>query len=474
MPRRWSAFYGSCHYLTLEVHMNTLERKAVIPLAGIYGLRMLGLFLILPVFALYAEGLQGVTPMLMGLALGAYGFTMAMLQIPFGWLSDRIGRKPVITAGLLVFVAGSVVAALADSIWGVILGRAIQGAGAIAAVMMALLADLTREEVRSKAMAVIGITIGMSFTVALIAGPLLDSWIGVKGIFWLTAVLGLLSIPVLYIMVPDPDHISSHRDVQSRAGEFGRILSNPQLLRLDMGILILSAIMTAMFVALPFVLRDHLDIAANHHPWVYLPVLVVAMAVMIPLIIMAESKGKMKQVFLISISLIAISCALLAGLHDSMTSVIFGLFLFFVAYNVLEATLPSLISRMAPIDAKGTAMGVYSTSQFFGAFLGGAVGGWCYGHYDVQGVFFGATALAVLWLLLAAGMRMPVMRSAIMRHVSSNADTVALEAGLLQITGIYEAIVVPEENTAFLRVDKKMLDTAALDALLGSSTEETL
>jgi len=412
--------------------------------------------------------------MLMGLALGAYGFTMAMLQIPFGWLSDRIGRKPVIAAGLLIFFVGSVIAAMADSIWGVIFGRAVQGAGAIAAAMMALLADLTREEVRSKAMAVVGITIGTSFTVALIAGPLLDSWVGVQGIFWLTAVLALLSIVVLYVMVPNPDHLSMHRDVESRPGEFGRILSNPQLLRLDMGIMTLSAIMTAMFVALPFVLRDHLDIAANHHPWVYLPVLLVAMGVMIPLIIMAESKGKMKQVFLTSITLIAIACALLGGLHDSMTSVIIGLFLFFVAYNVLEATLPSLISRMAPIDAKGTAMGVYSTSQFFGAFLGGAVGGWCYGHYDVQGVFFGAAALALLWLLVASGMNMPALRSAIMRHVPSDADATALAAELLQVTGIHEAIVVPEENTAFLRVDKKMLDVEALDALLGCKTEETV
>ncbi|MDX8404973.1 MAG: MFS transporter [Mariprofundus sp.] len=454
--------------------MNTQERKAVIPIAGIYGLRMLGLFLILPVFAIYAEGLDGFTPMLLGLALGAYGFTMAMLQIPFGWLSDRIGRKPVIAAGLVIFVIGSVVAAMSDSIWGVIVGRALQGSGAIAAAMMALLADLTREEVRSKAMAMVGITIGSSFTLALIIGPLLDSWIGMKGIFWLIAVLALLSIAVLYLLVPNPDHCSSHRDVESRPGEFGRILANPQLLRLDLGILILNAIMTSMFVALPFVLRDHLHIDPLHQAWVYLPVLVVAMIVMVPLIILAEAKGKMKQVFLTSITLITIASIMLGALHDSMTSVIVGLFLFFVAYNVLEATLPSLISRMAPIDAKGTAMGVYSTSQFFGAFLGGAVGGWCYGHYDVQGVFFGASALALLWLLVAAGMQMPAMRSAMMRHVASDVDVATLESGLLQIAGISEAKVVPEENTAFLRVDKKTLDLAALDALLGRPAEETL
>jgi len=447
--------------------MNVAERRSVFSIAGIYALRMLGLFLILPVFALYAEGLDGVTPTLIGLALGAYGFTMAMLQIPFGWLSDRIGRKPVILAGLLIFAAGSVVAAMADSIWGVIMGRALQGAGAIAAAMMALLADLTREEIRSKAMAVVGMTIGASFTVALILGPLLDSWVGVNGIFWLTAVFALLSIVVLYKVVPNPDHLSLHRDVESRPGEFGRILKNVQLLRLDVGIMLLHGIMTAMFIALPFVLRDHLGVAAMHHPWVYLPVLVVAMGVMVPLIIVAEKKGKMKQVFLSCIALIACSSLLLGGFHDNMVTVISGLFLFFIAYNVLEATLPSLISRMAPIDAKGTAMGVYSTSQFFGAFLGGAVGGWCYGAFDVQGIFYGSAAIASVWLLIAAGMHLPVMRSAMMRHVASDVDAEVMQAQLLNIAGIHEAIVVPEENTAFLRVDKKLLDSEALDALLG-------
>ena len=238
--------------------MNSAERSSVFSIAGIYGLRMLGLFLILPVFALYAEGLEGVTPTTIGLALGIYGFTMAMLQIPFGWLSDRIGRKPVIAGGLLIFAIGSVVAAMADSIWMVIVGRALQGSGAIAAAMMALLADLTREEVRTKAMAVVGMTIGMSFTVALIAGPMLSVWVGVDGIFWLTAILALLSIAVLYLLVPGPDHLSMHRDVEAVPGEFGRILKDRQLLRLDFGIMILHGIIMSLFIGLPFVLRDQI------------------------------------------------------------------------------------------------------------------------------------------------------------------------------------------------------------------------
>jgi len=214
------------------------------------------------------------------------------------------------------------------------------------------------------------------------------------------------------------------------------------------------------------VLRDHLGIPVSEHAWVYLPVLVTALLLMVPMIIMAEKKNMMKQVFVSSIVLIATACVLLGLWHDSMFAVVTALFLFFVAYNVLEATLPSLISRMAPLDAKGTAMGVYSTSQFFGAFLGGAVGGWCYGVYDVQGVFFGAAGIAVLWLLIALGMQMPIMRSSMMAHIDSTTNAEELQIKLLALAGISEAKVVPEENTVFLRVDKKVFEDEALETLL--------
>jgi len=450
--------------------MNVIERRSVFSLAGIYSLRMLGLFLILPVFALYAEHLDGVTPMLIGLALGAYGLTMALLQIPFGMLSDRIGRKPVITIGLIIFAIGSVVAAGSHDIWGVIIGRALQGAGAIAAAMMALLADLTREEIRTKATAMIGMSIGMSFTVSLILGPWLDAVIGVNGIFWLTAVLAVAAIVVLHTAIPTPDHISIHRDAETVPAQLGAALRNIELLRLDAGILVLHAIMTSMFIAMPFVLRDQLHLPTLHHSWVYLPTLLVAMGIMVPMIIIAEKRKKLKQVFVSAIALIAVSAALLAWSHSGWVGVVSGLLLFFIAYNVLEATLPSLVSRIAPVDSKGTAMGVYSTSQFLGAFVGGAGGGVLLGAYGVTGIFTACAIAAALWLVWAIGMVPPVMRSATMLAVDASliGEAKSLELKLLQMEGISEARIAVDECVAYLRVDKKTWNQDAAMELLHS------
>jgi len=386
------------------------ELKAAFSLGGIFGLRMLGLFMILPVFTLYAEKLQGNTHLLAGIAIGAYGLTQAVLQIPFGMLSDRIGRKPVIIGGLLIFALGSIIAASADSIYGVIAGRAMQGMGAIAAAVTALLADLTRERHRTKAMAIFGGAIGMSFTLALVLGPVLNNHIGVPGIFWLTAGLAIAAIAVTRFVVPQPRESHFHRDVEPIPALFGRVLRNRDLLRLDFGILSLHLLITASFVTLPLVLRDTVGMAAAQHWQLYLPVLLLSVATSLPFVYLADKRQQSKPLFLLAIGLIGLAELGLAGFHDSLWQITPLLFLFFSAFNLLEALLPALVSRTAPQGSRGTAMGVYNSSQFLGAFLGGAIGGAVFGRYGAGGVFAGGATLAFLWLAVAAGMKVPARR----------------------------------------------------------------
>lgn len=445
--------------------MSSVEQRAAFSLAGIYALRMLGLFLILPVFALYAEELRGVTHMLVGVAIGAYGLTQAMLQIPFGMLSDRIGRKPVIVGGLLLFALGSVVAALSDSIYGVIAGRALQGSGAIAAAVMALAADLTREEHRTKAMAVIGMSIGSAFMLAMVLGPVLSEWIGVSGIFWLTAVLALFGVGVALVLVPTPKERQIHRDAETVPDQFGRVLSNLDLLRLDFGILVLHMIITSVFLAVPLALRDMAGMATVDHWKFYLPVMLISVVAMVPFVVLAEKRQRMKQVFLGAILSLSLAQVVVYFLHHTLMGLAVALVLFFTAFNLLEAVLPSLVSKVAPAESKGTAMGVYSTSQFAGAFIGGAVGGWVHGQYGMDGVFLFGAAGALLWFLLAAGMAPPRNLTNHLLHVGpmSEAQAQQLTERLLALAGVAEAVVVIEEGVAYLKVDAKQFDASALD-----------
>ena len=450
--------------LEFDTPMTRQELHASLSLAAIYMLRMLGMFLILPVFAVLARDLPDATPMKVGLALSAYGMTQAIFQIPFGLWSDRLGRKPVITVGLLLFVLGSVVAALSDSITGIIAGRSLQGAGAVAAVVMALAADLTREEHRTKAMALIGISIGISFALSMVAGPVLSHWMGLKGMFWLIAGLAVASIVVLHGVVPDPAVSRFHRDAQVRTASFGRVFREPELLRLDFGIFCLHLILTASFVVLPLILKDRLALATEDHWHLYLPVFVLAIVCMVPFVILAEKKRKMKPVFLAFIGLVAIADAGFMILADHFWGVFLLLFAFFTGFNLLEATLPSMVSKIAPPDLKGTAMGVYSTAQFLGAFIGGVGAGWIHGQYGATHVFLFSALTALLWLCVAFFMKPPRHLSSVLVNVEGISSTQAHElcGRLLSVAGIAEAVVVAEDGVAYLKVDKDRLDRALL------------
>ena len=380
--------------------MKEQASRAVIVVALLFAFRMLGLFMLLPVFSLYAGQYGGSTPFLIGLALGIYGLSQALLQIPFGLLSDKIGRKAVIVLGLCIFVLGSLVAAFSTSIMGVIIGRLLQGMGAIGSTLLALLADSTQEKHRTKAMAVVGGTIGLSFGVSMVIGPMLATYGGLSAIFFTTAGLGMLGVAMLLIVGPKTTSHQRNKDVETVPALLSSVLRNPTLLRLDIGIFTQHAILTAMFTVLPFILVEHGGvIPAQQHLHVYLPIMALAFIAMVPVIIFAEKYKQTRAVFLLAITVTAITQFCLSFWHQSFAQIITLLILYFTAFNLLEALLPSLVSKAAPSGSKGTAMGVYSTSQFLGIFAGGALAG-LLNTLHIESCTFGLCGLlATSWLL---------------------------------------------------------------------------
>ena len=447
--------------------MSGSETRAASGLALVFAFRMLGMFMVLPVLATYGMDLAGATPALIGLAIGAYGLTQALFQIPFGIISDRIGRRPVIYLGLIVFALGSVLAAQSDSIWGVIAGRVLQGAGAISAAVMALLSDLTREQHRTKAMAMIGMTIGLSFAVAMVVGPLLTRAFGLSGLFLATGAMALLGIVIIRFMVPRSTDTLQHRESGVAKQALLPTLRHPDLLRLDLGIFVLHAMLMSSFIALPLALVEKAGLPKEQHWWVYLTALLISFFAMIPFIIYGEKKRKMKRVLLGAVVTLMLTELFFWKFGDSLRALVIGTVVFFTAFNLLEASLPSLISKVSPAGGKGTAMGVYSTSQFLGSALGGILGGWLFQHGGLSVVFLGGAGLAALWLAFAVTMREPPYVTSLRLPLSPEA---LREAGLAErlkaVNGVTDAVIVAEEAAIYIKLDTELLDRATLEQLV--------
>jgi MFS family permease len=398
------------------LRLTPLERRASISLAGIFALRMLGLFLVLPVLSLYADTLPGSNnSLLLGIALGIYGLTQALMQIPLGLASDHFGRKRIMVIGLLIFAFGSFVAAEAETLRMMAVGRALQGAGAISAAITAMVADTTRAEVRTRAMAMIGASIGLTFACSLVFGPILYDRIGMDGLFWGTGVLALLAIAVVLFVVPAEVSREDQARQQSDKPHWRDVLLMPELLRLNLGIFLLHLMQVAMFVVIPVALVKYVGLAQGAHWKVYLPALVGSLALMVPAIIMAEKYGRMRLVFISAIVVLLCTQTLLALGWETPTVLLSAVFLFFLGFNILEACLPSLVSRVAPPQSKGLALGVYNTTQSLGFFAGGILGGHISAFFGNSVVFSVCAILVLIWLVVVC-IAPPLEKSRLLRN----------------------------------------------------------
>jgi len=388
---------------------SSTERQATLAIGVTFAARMLGLFMVLPAFSLYANSLIGATPLLLGIAFGIYGLTQACLQIPFGYLSDHYGRSIIIGVGLFLFLLGSIICGMTDSIYWMIVGRALQGAGAIGSALLALLADLTSDEKRIKAMAIVGMFIGGSAFIGMLLGSLLSSIIGMAGLFWLTAGFATIGIAAIYFWIPKITTTTYFAQLpnQSKGRLFQQLLGNPELIRLNFGTFSQHMIFAIWLYTLPFLLQE-MTIMTKHSLWLfYLPTLTLSFLVMLPIIFLAQKKDWLKEVMVIAVLVIAIIHLLMSFAIHSLWSLSLCFFIYLIAFNLLEAWLPSLTTKVAPLKYRGTAMGIYSTLQFLGIFCGGLASGWLQQYFSSYAVFYACAIISIVWLAAAITMRLP-------------------------------------------------------------------
>ncbi|MGP5213016.1 MULTISPECIES: MFS transporter [unclassified Psychrobacter] len=436
--------------------MNSVEKRAILGVGGIFALRMIGLFMIVPVFSVYGDNYAHATPFLIGLAVGIYGLGQAIFQIPMSLAADKFPRKPIIILGLILFALGGIIAANATDIYEVIIGRALAGSGAVSAVLMALLADVTREEMRTKAMATMGLTIATSIMLAFAFGPLLVGSLGISGLFWLTSGFAVLAM-LLLLFVPTPLRVLKHNlDNKSIGQQLATVLKIGDLNRLHIGIFALHLTMTAIFVILPHQLNEVMGLSVRQQGLVYLPLLFIGFAVAIPFIIIAEKKRKMRQVFLGAIALMTAALAILAIGSQVGVGIILGLLLYFMGFNLLEATIPSWISKRAPVANKATAMGLNSSSQFFGAFVGGAMGGLLLSQPNLLAWGILAVIMGVALLIIIPIAQPPYLSSTTVT-IPKDINIQDWSRQMLAVDGVDELVVMAKEQVAYLKLDKTQL-----------------
>lgn len=449
-----------------DIRMTTSERRATWGLGLVFSLRMLGMFMVLPVLTTYGMALQGASETLIGIAIGIYGLMQALLQIPFGLWSDKLGRKPLIVGGLIIFTLGSVIAAMTHSIWGVILGRALQGSGAIAAAVMALLSDLTREQNRTKAMAFIGISFGITFAIAMVTGPIITHYLGLNGLFWVIAALATLAIILTIFFIPDSNTHVLNRDSGIVRGGFQEVINNPSLIKLNLGIFCMHFLLMSTFIALPLQL-EKTGFPASKYWQIYLFTMLVAFVCVLPPIIYAEAKRKMRLVFTTCIGILILAQYILWWAHTTFWPLVTGLLIFFIAFNLMEALLPSLVSKEAPAGFRGTAMGVYSTSQFLGVACGGSIGGWLVAHFGASQVFLAGSVISFLWFLLSLTMQEPPYLSSLRITVPEQTSWPDnLQEILLQQAGVHEVLIIPQEHSIYIKIDNKRTNRQQIESLI--------
>ena len=441
----------------------------VYPIAAIYSFRMLGLFMLIPVFSVAATSLKGATPTLIGIALGSYGLSQGLLQMPFGFLSDRFGRKKLLTIGLLLFAIGSLLGAFTDSIYGMIVARILQGTGAIGSVLMALMADLTPDEHRTKAMAVIGVTIGISFSLAMVISPAITHRYGLSGIFYLTAILAVTGLVMLHSVIPTPKKEPFHIDSEVKPTMIRQVFRDHHLRRLNAGIFFQHLILTSTFFAIPIVLQQQIELGHLTLQWhFYLPLMVGAFLLMVPFIMLAEKRQVVKPVFLSAVFVTGVSQLILAFTNQSWLCICAFMFTYFVAFNILEASLPSLVSKQANAATKGTAMGMYSSSQFLGIFAGGALSGVIYQYCGNQGVFITNGLITLAWFLIAMHMKPNVYQlTLILTYHKPHRDEASLLRSLRALIGVDDVVISADEGVIYLRVNKKNYQQGSAEQLIG-------